>query len=203
MTGYQEGTVYCADCTKKRAEEAVWNARRRLEELIADIPVEFRETDEEKLPDKKAWEQVKECEFGKRGLLLVGPTRSGKSRSAFLIVKREMIRHRRVQWLTAFKLIPWPAMWMSDSAAMVESLKQLAAVDLLLLDDVFKAKLTERVEEALFALLDERANHGRPTIITLNDTGLTLQSRLSDDRGAALIERMREFCRTIVFKPKP
>ncbi len=76
--------------------------------------------------------------------------------------------------------------------------------DLLLLDDVFKGKLSDGLEQAIYSIISLRTENEKPTILTLNDVGETLLARMSPDRGPALVRRLREFCEMISFtKPTP
>jgi len=138
-------------------------------------------------------------QFGPRGLLLYGPTGCGKSRVAWEIARREVLSGRTFKCVNAFELSRYPSLLMMNGGEADSFARELASLDLLMLDDVFKAKPTERVEELLFAVIDERGQWERPCIITLNDTGETLSSRLSPDRGPALIRRLREYCQAIQF----
>lgn len=70
---------------------------------------------------------------------------------------------------------------------------------LLFLDDIFKAKLTDSFESAIFSVVEHRLSHKLPILATLNDTGETLGARMSADRGDAFIARLREMCQVIQF----
>lgn len=194
----------CAQCSElqesldaKAYEQAKADALERKLELI---PAAFLKTDREKLPQPEKLDAALRWKFGDKGLLLFGPSGSGKSRVAWEVIKREVEKGRNFQFVTAFSLAQYPSLIMAGDGIAMEFAGRLAKADLLFLDDVFKAKPTERVEELLFAVIDERGMWGRPCIITLNDTGDTLSSRLSTDRGPALIRRLREYCEPIPFK---
>ena len=70
---------------------------------------------------------------------------------------------------------------------------------MVLLDDLGKEKLTERVECEPFNLIEERSQHLRPIIVTTNTTGDTLESRFDDDRAGPFLRRVREFCEPVAF----
>lgn len=78
-------------------------------------------------------------------------------------------------------------------------LDSVAKKPLLFFDDLGKLKMTERAEVELFGLIDRRCSNELPIIATTNDTGDTLASRMTDNRGPALIRRLREFCTPIQF----
>ena len=68
------------------------------------------------------------------------------------------------------------------------------------MDDIFKVKLTDSFENAIFTIIDQRINNLRPIIATTNDVGSTLAGRMSQDRGEPIVRRLREACKAIVFQ---
>lgn len=200
---WRELDVKCEDCTTKadmaRASRDNDEREARYNAVMASIPATFRNTIRERLPDPTKLDSALLWKFGPSGLLLYGQTGCGKSRVAWEIIKREALTEKTIKCLDSFQLAKYPSLFMADTGAADRFADELVRVDLLLLDDIFKAKATERVEELIFAVLDERGQWERPCIITLNDTGDTLTTRLSLDRGPALIRRMREYCQTIKF----
>lgn len=190
----------CSDAAKKKAEaERVSKSESERAQALLEIPKAFLATVRERLPHPDKLDAGLAWKFGERGLLLYGPTGCGKSRVVWEIVKREIGLGRKVKAVTALELMRYPALMMTDFNEASKYAAELSCVPLLVLDDVFKAKPTERVEELLFAVIDERGQWGRPCLVTLNDTGESLRSRLSADRGPALIRRLREYCETIQF----
>lgn len=70
---------------------------------------------------------------------------------------------------------------------------------LVFFDDFGKAKFTETVEVGFFEIIEQRTAWQRPTIITTNETGTTLASRMSSTRYDAFVERLREFFTVINY----
>jgi len=70
---------------------------------------------------------------------------------------------------------------------------------LVFFDDLGKCKLTENVEANLFEVVEQRTAWERPTIVTTNDTGESLKARMSENRGAPLVERIKEFFQVVEF----
>jgi DNA replication protein DnaC len=103
--------------------------------------------------------------------------------------------------LSAYNLARWPAQVMNEPTRADATLKRLASIDVLYLDDPFKSRLTPTVEELLFVALDERTSRRRPTLFSFNDSAETLLERLSTDRAKAFLRRIRDFCD--VVKPTP
>lgn len=195
--------VKCHSCEQNYIEVnntiAELAKRERISSIMSNIPTAFHHTERDKLPDPLKMDMAMKWKFGQKGLLLYGPTGCGKSRVAWEIVKREALSGRTVKSINSFEIAKYPAMIMNDSSRLEQYTEGVVNVDLLLLDDVFKAKPTERVEELLFSIIDERGQWERPCIVTLNDTGETLESRLSTDRGPAMIRRLRDYCQAIQF----
>jgi DNA replication protein DnaC len=166
-------------------------------ELLSTIPSLFRKTERDKLPFPQSLDAAMRWQFGGKGLLLYGPTGCGKSRMIWEVAKREILAGRKTKYASSFEITRYPSLYMAANDAAGKFAESLVTAELLLLDDVFKAKATERVEELLFSVIDERGIWERPTLVTVNDTGETLAERLSSDRGPALIRRLRDYCELI------
>lgn len=80
-----------------------------------------------------------------------------------------------------------------------EWLEKVASVPILFFDDLGKLKLTERAETELFGVIDRRISNGLPLLATTNDSGDSLAARMTENRGPAMIRRLREFCDVIQF----
>jgi DNA replication protein DnaC len=78
-----------------------------------------------------------------------------------------------------------------------DTLTRCRRTKVLLLDDLGKAKMTERSELELFDLLEHRSSHELPIIWTANAGGAQLQQMLSPDRGEPILRRLSEFTKII------
>jgi DNA replication protein DnaC len=143
-----------------------------------------------------------------RGLVLVGEPGSGKTRAAWLLIRRSIFANCRV---ITFDGLGWGLAVSShfgDSETVEDWINGLCCADVLFIDDIFKAKMTEAQEFAIFGVLDRRAAWKRPTIVTMNASGAALASRATDaggerDRMEAIMRRLGEFSDVIRFaKPK-
>jgi DNA replication protein DnaC len=173
------------------------NIMTSIEETV--FPAIFKMTNPDRLPDQQAYRQCMDWDYGPEGLLLHGPTRTGKSRTAWELTRRELNAGRTVavmDSLTALRLAF--EFEHSETFAAVQCLRMLDA-DILLLDDPFKVSLAESVESAVFTLIDQYTQNAKPLIVTLNDTGSSLGARMSHNRSEPIISRLREFCRAIQF----
>ena len=174
-------------------------------ELWAAIcPALYRDTVPSRIPDQAQLERVLGWEYNAKGLLLTGPTGAGKTRSAWLLLASLFFdQGRRIK---AFDGIGWG---IAVSAAYGEPsfteewLDQICKSDILFLDDLFKAKMTEAQEQALYGVFERRSAWMRPTIVTMNSTGRMILERMTEqgraDRGEPLLRRMAEFCDVIEF----
>lgn len=152
----------------------------------------------DKLAAVTAWK------YGPKGLLLVGPTGTGKTRCAWILVRRLFLEERR-------RVIPYDGIgWGIEVAKEYGTpettdrwLDRVCRADVVFFDDLFKARLTEAQEQALYGVFERRVSWLRPIIATMNSTGEMILARMTDngraDRGEPLLRRMREFCQVITF----
>jgi len=130
-----------------------------------------------------------------KGLLIHGSTRKGKTRTAWFIAKRlwdENPTKFKYLFLTMFELEARIASSWGNST-WDKTMLQMTNVPLLFLDDLGKEKMTDRMASCLFALIDQRTMHRRPTIITTNLTGDTLLERFHDkETGTAFVARLKD-----------
>ena len=78
-------------------------------------------------------------------------------------------------------------------------LEHVSIVDFLLLDDIFKVRLTDSFEGFLFSIVCQRTEACLPIVITTNDDGASLMERLTLDRGEPLLRRIKESCGVVPF----
>ena len=202
---------YCDGCCEKFQLEAEEERRRvemlerqkRLERSWEDIcPPLYRHTDLDRLPAslKPAIDKVLSWQTNPTGMVLHGDSGLGKTRVAMMLLNRLHFAGRRVVPLLAGRFA-YNCMTLlgKSTEAFADFYQGLIAADVVLLDDLGKEKLTERVECELFSLIEERSQHLRPIIVTTNTTGDTLESRFDDDRAGPFLRRVREFCEPVAF----
>lgn len=163
-------------------------------------PPAFQDTDLAKLPFPAVSDSVLAWRYQKRGLLLYGKTRSGKTRTAWLLIRKQFEAGRTARVMDSMSGFEYAAIFGAGGQAALEWVQARSCCSLLFFDDVFKVKLTESFEAAMFAIVDYRLNHNLPIICTLNDTGATLSARMTNDRGDAFIARLKEMSETILFQ---
>ncbi len=165
-------------------------------------PPAYRNTVPEQLPNLVKFKQVQEWQYGATGLLLVGPTRRGKTRAAWTLIRRLYLEEGRT--LKAFRPMDLKlevANAWSDAEGAEEWIGRLRHTDVLFLDDVDTVKFTEAVEETIYDLFEFRPTHTKPVIVTVNVTGRKLAERMNaNGRGAKIVERIRESCHVVNFE---
>jgi DNA replication protein DnaC len=132
-------------------------------------------------------------------LILHGDTGAGKSRCLYVLLKREFSAGHSVRVLSHDCGIEYAARYNEGPDVVRRWQDSHCTADILALDDVFKARLTDSLEQALFTMVSQRTERGLPVIVTCQDVGDTLLERMSADRGPALIRRLREFCDVVGF----
>lgn len=158
------------------------------------VPELFKDTDLSRLPQELA-KVASEWRPNGKGLLIHGTTRKGKTRTAWHIVQSFWAANpyqNKYLFLTMFELeARLVASWGKD--AWDRTMLRLVNVPLLAMDDLGKEKMTDRMASCLFALIDQRAQHKKSTLITTNLTGDTLLDRFHDkELGAAFVARLKD-----------
>ena len=195
---------YCPACCERYSVEA---KEQETKELIDSrvtawrriCPIEFQATDAARLPKPSKAMEVLSWAYNSKGLLLHGKTGTGKSRCGWLLCERVFYSGKSVQILDALAGFEYAGIFEGGARAAKDWIDRRCNCGLIFFDDVFKAKLTDSFEAAVFAIIDYRMSHGLPVLATLNDTGGTLAARMSPDRGDALVRRLKEMCSVIQF----
>lgn len=197
--------VHCDECAKKAEERALQDeeqrkAKRREEEFLRVCPPIYQESDPSRLlPVFK--QAVEAWRYGPLGLGFIGQAGTGKTRCAWMLLKRMSLEGRRIFGLSATQFARAAAgQWQEEAEARREAIDVLGrcrGVSVLLLDDLGKQKMTERVELELFDVLEWRTSHAKPTIWTANASPAALKQMMSADRGEPILRRLMEFSEVI------
>jgi DNA replication protein DnaC len=201
--------VTCGPCAKQAIDEKAQRekevrASERLEQWREICPLIYQETDPQHAGiDQRAHLRALAHEFKPgKGLVLAGASRTGKTRSAFSILKREFLAGKSVKYVLASEFRLWNA-----EISQYGLKKWTSAVkrpSILFIDDVGKAITGDGrgdyTESQFWSILETRFSHGLPVLLTVQQTGEQMRERMSGETGTAFIERIREFCDQIGFK---
>lgn len=191
----------CLDAMKIREEQARNHSKRfKAEETWElSVPCEYRSSRPEIIPNQSAMRKVMEWTYGSRGLLIGGPSRRGKTRSAVMLMRRLAVGELRSCQLFLDNSFAHEcsSSWGNNDG--VDWIRSVQASDVVLLDDLGKFKMTERVESELYGMIEHFTSWGKPLIVTMNAGVEELKARMSVDRGEPLLRRLREFCEPVAF----
>lgn len=172
--------------------------------FVSLCPPLYRETDVDRLPAAEL-ATVLAWRMNPRGLLLVGPTGTGKTRCVWMLL-RQLLGQRPETRIVAFDGLGWGiavSKAYGDPEYTERWFDKVCQCDVLFLDDLFKAKMTEAQEQAVYGVFERRSAQMLPIIVTMNSTGKMILDRMTDqgraDRGEPLLRRMAEFCDVIHF----
>ena len=160
----------------------------------------FHDTVKEMLPDPRKLDEVLKWKFDafSDGLLMVGPTRSGNTRCAWELVKREVEAGRNVMAMDSMAYFIIMAARSKSSQVASDWMSARCECDILFMDDPFKAHMDDMYDSALSFIINQRADKRLPMIVTANDVGASLEARMSN-RGKPMVARLLETCRQVAF----
>lgn len=186
---------------KKSGDREAWDAAKAiLEELrakqyrrAADVafrkicPVQWTHAATEEDIEAKilngAMRAATHEDFGARCVLLLGPSKVGKSAAMALMLKRQLVRKANAAWFYARALCAAPLQH-SLGDGPVPEIEAAAKTPLLVLDDLG----IEKDHGPLLDVIHERYEQNRPTWTT---SGLTLP-QLGERYGDAIVRRLVE-----------
>lgn len=207
---------YCEPCIvaikqeAKRAEEAKRNKAAQAARLKwwNDIwggnDSQYHATKLEQLPDIIAAEKaLRWTPEHPKGLLLIGDTGAGKTRTVYLLLRRILLetgikpvikkcaklRHELARVAKS-----------DDESARVRYVKELIEAPILFLDDIGQIAHSDSFGEALFDIIEERTQRGLPIIATSQIGGSDYVEKFNDEnQGLALSRRLIESCYKVTF----
>jgi DNA replication protein DnaC len=131
-----------------------------------------------------------------RSLLVVGPTGTGKTHYAYSVLRAIAETGRSTGW-AAYTAADLYAQLRPrtgrDSEATFES---ISGTDVLFVDDLGAAKLTEWTEEVTYRLINHRYEQCQPAIFTSN----VPPTQLRDVLGERIASRLTEMCERVALK---
>ena len=186
----------CPACVHAYDSKAA-TAPERLSAWQKLCPALYQETDTERLTAAKL-ARVMAWQHGRRGLIIHGPSRQGKTRLMWLLLKRLLNDERReVVWHDGASFGRQCGEAFGDSRG-EEWLQRIVTAEIWFIDDLGQFKLTERVEESLWSVVEHRTRELRPILATTQWVGDELVKRfVEEERGKAVVNRLREFCESV------
>lgn len=194
----------CANArTQKLKAEAIMREQvRRLGDWRLICPAEFQKTinPQAKGYNKARHDMVWSWQYGEIGLRLVGPSGKCKSRFAYQLLGREFKAGRRVAGIMHGEFrSKISALGAVSSQQVFEFVSALAAVDILLMDDLGKGRATPAAEEAFYFLIDTRGKACKPTLYTMNTDLETFLAGCSEEYRQPLLRRIEDKTKLIQF----
>ena len=197
----------CEDCGKARDAKLQLEEKRKQEsELQAKwnkiCPPIYCETDISRLHPKLI-DSVLSWELKQRGIGVIGAAGAGKTRAAYLMLKKTFEAGESVDSVTSTGFAKFVSDQFSDEPeekdAARKKIASLRKCALIFIDDLGKCKFTERVELEFYDLLEHRTSHNLPIIWTANANAKEILSMLSKDRGEPILRRLSEFSDVITI----
>ena len=179
----------------------------RLEIAWADVcQLLYRETEYDRLPDKEGFHEIMAWDYDEAmkrednrfGLLAIGPTRLGKTRSLYMLLKRYFWKGKSVRVFETGDF----GRECAEAFRSLGGLKwfnSIVRVDLVLLDDHGREKKSESSGRSMFDLFEKRTSRKLPTFISTNFSGMEIKNKYLDD---AYLARLREFCQIVTFQDR-
>jgi hypothetical protein len=144
---------------------------------------------------------------GLEGSALIGESGSGKTRVAWMLLRRAAIAGHsvyavsHVSFRSASSLRHDHDRFVADTAR--DTLSRAHNAQILLIDDIGKGTPTESADESFFELLSARRDNKLVTHWTANAGSRWLKSRFGRDKGPAILQRLRDLCAGHVFNTNP
>ena len=182
---------------KRRADEKL----RWFKQATQDLPDSlFNHFDLTQHPNPNAHEKVMAWQSGKKGLMLVGQTGTGKSRSLLQLIRRlTMEMDQNITYWSAPRLSGRiSALAFESSHDLNRLITALEASPILAIDDLGAHKPTERVASEFHRIIDTRYARGLPLLVTTNCLPPEMQQKLLDEHGRT-IRRLQDMTQVINF----
>lgn len=130
-----------------------------------------------------------------RGIVLAGPTGSGKTHLAAAILNYRLAQDMEAVFVTVPELLADIRRCIKTEQDTSELLEIVKNAELLILDDLGAEKTTEWVTEQLFVLINARLLGQRQTVVTTNfESAGKLIEKLGGLAGQRIVSRLSEMC---------
>jgi DNA replication protein DnaC len=125
---------------------------------------------------------------GSKGIGLFGESRTGKT---FILHELMRIQHDAGASVHLTSSVEFAWAMGSLGGERDREMDRCLRADMLLLDDIGKEKLTERVESDLYRVVEQRRRNLKPMFTSVNSCGESLANAMSLDGGWPIVNRLR------------
>lgn len=145
----------------------------------------------------KAWAQaVTSNPEATRSLLVVGPTGTGKTHYAYSVLRAIAETGSRASWAAHTAADLYAQLRPRAGRDSEATFEGIVGTDVLFVDDLGAAKLSEWTEEVTYRLINNRYEQCRPSIFTSN----VPPTQLRDVLGERIASRLTEMCERVALK---
>lgn len=134
------------------------------------------------------------------GLGICGDSGKGKTRLAYLLMHKLHMQGLKTFCIRSVQLCGHISRSYQEDPENDPSrsiVRRVRECQVLLLDDIGKERYTDRIQEIVYDIIEERTANLLPIIWTSNFSGERLEKTIGGDRGRAIVRRLREFSEAI------
>jgi hypothetical protein len=199
------GPVFCNKCGEKNEAHSREKIQNDIFNSIVDrscIPPEYMRWNNKK-SDELGTERIISWmkENRKNSFYICGTNGRGKTHTvaacAYAVIKENF---KTVYYMPVSR-------WLNDmmdakmqGKSIVADIQNVSTIDLLVIDDIGKEKLSESKLELIYNIIDIRERQGKQTWFTSNFDIDQLAERLDANYGPAIVERIRRMVKSSVCK---
>ena len=186
---------YCPTCQAEKeqaAREMTLGSTASRPKWKEVCPAAYQGFDMARLPEssRATVEKILDWKWGAQGIGLIGESRAGKTFAIHEVIRRLYAQNLGVKLLSGTGFAFGVASLKGDAREAL--INACIAVPVLLIDDIDKMKVTDRVEADLYHVIEERRKKLFPIFCTLNARGEELKAMMGDNAGAPIVNRLRE-----------
>jgi DNA replication protein DnaC len=185
---------YAEQESKKKRQRRLLQSAKIPPDLLGKVFAQFQTNNSNRVAYSAA-KQMSADIGGTRGLVLFGPTGTGKSHLAAAIAQERLAKGREAIFVIVPELLDDLRLSIKSGES-TELLELVKNAELLVLDDLGTEKITSWVSEKLYVIIAARA--GKQTVVTANYGPDELVDRMvdgSDDiPGRRIVSRLSGMC---------